>query len=234
MNLEIVFEDNSLLIINKPSGVVVNISKTSPTGTIQNILQEKYDYNPDDSSEFGQRNGVVHRIDKDTSGLLAVVKNEVAFEKLKAQFVNREVKKEYLALALGRVEDAIFEVDAPIKRNPKNRFKMAIVKGGRAATTRFELVKNLKLGDVEASLLKCFPETGRTHQIRVHLTSLQHPVMADKIYMTKKQLLLTEGMFSRLMLHAWRIRFTHPEKNKEVFFEAPPPDEFNKIYSKPY
>ena len=232
MNLEIIFEDDSLLVINKKPGVVVNISKTSPTDTVQNTLQEMYDFDHNDKSEFGLRNGVVHRLDKGTSGVLAIAKNEETFEGLKAQFVNREVEKEYLTLVLGRVEEPAFEVDAPLSRNPRNRLKMAVVRGGRAAFTKFELVKNINLANMEVSLLKCFPESGRTHQIRVHLASLQYPVMGDVVYMTRKQLLLSGELFDRLMLHARKIRFVHPEVKKEMSFEAPLPAEFSKVYSK--
>jgi len=234
MNLEIVFEDDALLVINKKPGVVVNISKTSPTNTVQNTLQEMYVFDPNDKSEFGLRCGIVHRLDKDTSGLLVVAKDEATFEGLKAQFIRREVQKEYLALVLGKVEGPTFEVDAPIKRNPRNRFKMAVVRGGRPAVTRFELLKNIVLADNETSLLKCFPETGRTHQIRVHLASLLRPVIGDQIYMTRKQLLLSKEIYERLMLHAWKIRFEHPKLEKEAFFEAPFPEEFKVLYSKPY
>jgi len=234
MSLDIVFEDDSLLVINKKPDTVVNVSKTSPTDTVQNVLQEMYDFDPNDKSEFGLRCGIVHRLDKGTSGLLAIAKDEETFEGLKAQFVHREVEKEYLALVLGRVEELAFEVDAPINRNPRNRLKMAVVRGGRQAATRFELIKNITLKDVETSLLKCFPKTGRTHQIRVHLASLQFPVMGDCVYMTRKQLLLSDDIYDRLMLHAWKIRFEHPKLKKEVDFEASLPEQFSEIYSKPY
>ena len=234
MNLEAIFEDDSLLVINKKPGVVVNISKTSPINTVQNTLLEMYDFDPDDKSEFSQRCGIVHRLDKGTSGVLAIAKDEETFEGLKAQFVHREVKKEYLALVLGKIEESAFEVDAPINRNPRNRLKMAVVRGGRQAFTKFEVVKSVTSAGTETSLLKCFPETGRTHQIRVHLASLRYPVMGDIIYMTRKQLLLSEEIYERLMLHAWRISFMHPKVNKEVFFEAPLPKEFSKIYTKPH
>ena len=232
--LNIVFEDDFLLVINKPTGMVVNISETSQFNTVQELLQKKLKLDPEDKSEFGQRGGVVHRIDKDTSGLLVVAKNEKVFNGLKAQFISRDVKKEYLALVLGEVEEGNFEVSAPLKRNPKNRLKMAVVRGGKEAVTRFELIKVVDEGQMEASLLKCYPETGRTHQIRVHLACLNHPVVGDEIYMTKKQQSLVAETYKRLMLHAWKIKLVHPITKENLALEASLPTEFQALYSKPY
>lgn len=228
-SLDVIFQDDSILVIDKPTGLVVNISKTSPQGTVQNILEDMVKVDPGDSSEFAKRCGIVHRIDKDTSGILVVAKDPQSFDYLKKQFMRRTVMKEYLSVVLGRVEEPIFEVNAPIARNPNNRFKMAIVKSGRAACTKFELEKSITLGNQELTLIRCYPETGRTHQIRVHLAALQHPVVGDEIYMSKKQLLLTRNMFGRLMLHAWKIQFKHPKLKEELFFESSLPKEFKKF-----
>ncbi len=232
MSLEIIFEDDSLIIINKPSGVVVNISETSPKGTVQNVLQERLKIDSQDRSEFAQRAGIVHRIDKGTSGVLVIAKSRDAFTHIKNQFKTRKVRKEYLAIVLGEVKDPVFEVNAPIKRNPRNRVRMAIVKDGRPAVTRFELVRTVRVKEVPVSVLKCYPETGRTHQIRVHLSAVKHPIMGDLVYLTKKQIKETESIFKRLMLHAWKISFNHPKIDKELFFEAPLPAQLEKICSK--
>ena len=222
-NLDVIFQDDSILVINKPSGLVVNISDTSPQDTLQDLMKDIIKIDPEDVSEFAQRDGIVHRIDKDTSGLLVVAKNKDAFNYLKSQFMHRTVKKEYLAVVLGRVTEPLFEIDAPIIRNPRNRMKMAVARKGRAAMTRFELMNNFMVDEQSFSLLKCFPETGRTHQLRVHLAALQHPIAGDQIYMTRKQLFMVGDAFKRLMLHAWKIEFKHPKLQKELFFEAPLP-----------
>jgi len=226
---EVIFTDGHLLVLNKPSGMVVNVSATSSAGTVQNFLEDKYGMRLDTQSEFGQRGGVVHRIDKDTSGILVAVKDESSFNGLKKQFIERKVAKIYLALVFGWVEEEAFEVNAPIKRNPDNRLKMAVVREGREALTAFELMGKFKEEALEFSLLECRPQTGRTHQIRVHLAVLQHPVLGDDIYMTRRQLSLVGQSFPRLMLHAWKISFKHPITGQELNFEAPIPKEFKKF-----
>jgi len=247
VSLDIIFEDESLIILNKPSGVVVNVSKTSPSGTIQNELQKMFEENSwvgqsdgdggDDNStasEFAKRTGIVHRLDKDTSGVLLIAKDEEAFHNLKNQFKNREVQKEYLALVLGELSDPVIEVNAPIGRNPERRTRMAVVDGGRKAETRFELDCVTEYEDEKLSLVKCCPKTGRTHQIRVHLSAMKHPIISDPIYMTRKQFEKFESFSDRLMLHAWKLRFNHPKNQKELFFEAPLPKMFTEICSKPH
>lgn len=241
--LNVIFEDDDLMVLNKPSGVVVNVSETSSSGTIQNALMEEFEYDEDRfeefeneqiKKEFVQRSGIVHRLDKDTSGVLLVAKNPESFKNLKNQFQNREVKKEYIALVLGEFQDLKVRVTAPIGRNPNNRMKMAVVDGGRTADTTFELEKVVEVEGERFSLVICFPKTGRTHQIRVHLAAMKHPVVADPIYMTKKQLQKYETKFDRLMLHAWKASVKHPKTKKEQIFEAPLPKLLEEIYSKPY
>jgi len=240
--LKIIYEDESLMVLNKPSGVVVNISETSPSGTIQNELKKVLDedeklledVDEQIKKEFLSRSGIVHRLDKDTSGVLLVAKTARSFEILKNQFKNREVTKVYTALVLGELEDLKIKVNAPIGRNPNNRLKMAIVDKGRNAETVFELEKVTEIEGERFSLVKCLPLTGRTHQIRVHLAAMKHPVVPDYIYMTRKQLEKYELLFDRLMLHAWKLGVKHPNTNKEQIFEAPLPKTLAEIYSKPY
>ncbi|MFC1756016.1 RluA family pseudouridine synthase [Patescibacteria group bacterium] len=235
-NLKIIFEDDSLVVIDKPSGVVVNISESSPENTIQNELQKTFSGKDSGAMgfEFSKRTGVVHRLDKDTSGVLIAAKNEESFFSIKNQFKERLVKKHYIALVFGELEDPIVEVDAPIARNPKNRIKMAIVDGGRNAESRFELDEVIDYGDEKLSVVNCYPTTGRTHQLRVHLAAMKHPIVADPIYMTRKQFTMFEQDFERLMLHAWKIQFNHPKTNNELSFEAPLPKVFIDICSKPH
>jgi 23S rRNA pseudouridine1911/1915/1917 synthase len=168
----------------------------------------------------------VHRLDKDTSGVLLIAKDERSFKVLQKQFKRHEVGKQYKALVIGEVKDEEFEINAPLKRNPKNRFKFAVVSGGKDALT-----KGVKLGvgEIEGNkytLLDIFPKTGRTHQIRVHLAAMGFPIIGDNLYSNKLQLKKWSEFFPRMMLHAQKITFLHPITREEMSFEADLPSEF--------
>ena len=220
-DLDILYEDSYILVLNKPSGVVVNKSDTSSDITIQDKIAG-YIVADDEESEFFQRGGIVHRIDKDTSGVLLIAKDIGSFKRLQKQFKRREVTKEYIAVVHGEIKDDMFEVNAPIKRNPRNRLKYAIVEGGKEAVTRFEKLKTIN----NLTVLKCFPKTGRTHQIRVHLTALGHPIIMDTLYSNVLQLSEAKEKFPRMLLHATKITIKHPQSGEMVTFEAPLPAEF--------
>ena len=220
-DLDILYEDSYILVLNKPSGVVVNKSDTSSDITIQDKIAG-YIVADDEESEFFQRAGIVHRIDKDTSGVLLIAKDIGSFKRLQKQFKRREVTKEYIAVVHGEIKDDMFEVNAPIKRNPSNRLKYAIVEGGKEAVTRFEKLKTIN----NLTVLKCFPKTGRTHQIRVHLTALGHPIIMDTLYSNVLQLSEAKEKFPRMLLHATKITIKHPQSGEMVTFEAPLPAEF--------
>lgn len=230
--LKILYEDNQILVLNKPSGLVVNISKTSPQDTVQDYLYDYLKIPHNDITEFNQRTGLIHRIDKDTSGLLLVAKDQMAFENLTDQFKRRKVSKEYFAVVWGTIKDSLIEIDAPIKRDPNNRVKMAVHKDGRRALTKIELLKTLSIKDYDVSIVKAIPVSGRTHQIRVHMCALYHPVLGDSIYMSSKQFQQAREICDRLMLHAWKIEFNHPKTNIELKFEAPLPPLMQEMYSK--
>ncbi|EKD99396.1 MAG: hypothetical protein ACD_22C00267G0001 [uncultured bacterium] len=168
----------------------------------------------------------MHRLDKDTSGVLIVAKNEEAFTSLQKQFKDRTIAKEYVAWVIGEIADDKFEINAPIKRNPRSRFKFAVVADGKDAFTAFEKVKTVEINDQKATLLKVYPKTGRTHQIRVHLSAFDHPIIGDEIYGTKKQLEDWYQVFPRLMLHSQKITFNHPINGNLMSVEAPLPPEF--------
>jgi 23S rRNA pseudouridine1911/1915/1917 synthase len=229
---EIIYEDDDIFVVNKPAGLVVNDSKTSGDVTVQSIFSEQIENeNPDDSdtpedSEFSLRGGIVHRLDKDTSGILLIAKNERSFINLQRQFKKRSVEKEYIALVIGDLKDEVFEIDAPIKRNPRNRFKYAVVAGGKEAQTKFVKERTVTLGEGTVSVLKVYPKTGRTHQIRVHLAALDHPVAMDPLYSTRDQVAQWVKRFNRMMLHAYKITFSHPISNEILTLEAPIPNEF--------
>jgi len=227
--IEKFFEDIDLLVLNKPSGLIVNRSGTALSDTLQDLLEVEYKYNEgeDGGGEFVERSGIVHRLDKDTSGLLVVAKNEKAFKDLLSQFKERKAEKEYIAVLCGCLEGEIIEVDAPLKRSPKTPLKFAVVAGGREAFTRFEKQKCLNLDGDEFTLVKVFPKTGRTHQIRVHSLAINHPIAGDNIYCTNKLLEICKKHFSRLMLHSYKLGFFHPKTHKFIQFESKIPEEFS-------
>jgi len=226
---KVIHEDQDILVLDKPSGLVVNVSSTTRNPTLQEWVREKYpmDYEGEDDSDFYGREGIVHRLDKETSGIILVARNKEAFDNLQEQFKSRSVGKEYIALVFGVLEDEVLEINAPIDRNPKSRTKMAVVEGGRPSTTRIERIKVLGEGEARMTLIKAFPKTGRTHQIRVHLAALGFPVIGDDLYAGKKRSVSSREEFGRLMLHARKISFTHPRTGELVSFEAPTPTDFD-------
>ncbi len=212
--LEILFEDDDLLVLNKPPGIVVHPGAGNQTHTLVNALL----HHCGSLSGIGgkQRPGIVHRLDKDTSGCLVVAKNDATHQALSRQFAEREVKKIYLALVGGTLERPRGTIEAPIGRHPVQRKKMAInQRTGRPARTDFRVLQTG--GGV--SLLECALHSGRTHQIRVHLKHLGHPILGDSLY--------GKGATApRQMLHAWKLGFTHPGSGERYFFEAPLPTDF--------
>jgi 23S rRNA pseudouridine1911/1915/1917 synthase len=225
--IEIIFEDENILVLNKPFGLVVNRSNTYKDLTLQDILDARYLKQSDVvDEEFVRRSGIVHRLDKDTSGVIVVAKNPDSFYFLQRQFKERRTFKEYIAIVHGKVGDEVLEIDAPIARNPKNPLKIAIVSDGKNAFTRVEKVKIFNKEDVSYTFCKIFPKTGRTHQIRVHLSAVGHPVAGDVVYCAKNLLGTDEKAFGRMMLHAHFLGFSNPQTNKFQRFEAPLPREF--------
>jgi len=225
--LDIVFEDRDLLVVNKPSGLVVHPAPGHRTGTMVNALL----HHVDDLSGIGgvKRPGIVHRLDKDTSGLLIVAKHDGAHRKLSAALKRRDIHRIYLTACWGHVDEDRLSVEAPVGRSNRNRKRMAVVESGRRALTHFERVQRW----VSADLLRARLETGRTHQIRVHLAHIGHPVVGDKQYagggargvsgsghLWAREL---ERRVPRQFLHAHRLEFEHPRTGKPMEFEAPLP-----------
>jgi 23S rRNA pseudouridine1911/1915/1917 synthase len=227
-NVEIIYEDDNILVLNKPSGLVVNRSNTSVGETLQDILERDYLPNLKDETdeEYKSRSGLVHRLDKDTSGVIVVAKNVESFYFLQKQFKERNVTKEYVALVRGRVEENDMEIDAPLARNPNSPLKYAIVSTGKPALTRIEKIKEIKVGEIYYTFLKVMPKTGRTHQIRVHLSAIGHSIAGDVIYCANNLLEIDLKLFSRLMLHARILGFLNPKTLKFQRFEAPLPKDF--------
>jgi len=239
--MNVIFEDESILVINKPIGLTVNRSVTTKeTETLFDQIEQKATWSlMTDNLEFNDRCGVVHRLDKETSGILLIAKNPEAFVNLQAQFKAREVKKEYLALVHGSFDggETSFVVDAPLGRNPRNRFRNAVVASGRPAVTSFEIAGEPRLAPtgIITSLLRAYPQTGRTHQIRVHLTALNHPICGDDLYCPKdlyreySSLLAQNHIPVRMFLHAASINFWHPVTNSPMNLTAPLPAELTSV-----
>ena len=215
--IDIVYEDEYLLIINKKSGMVVHPAPGNYTGTLVNALLYKFDL-----EGVGEKNrpGIVHRIDKDTSGLMIVAKTEKALEVLSNMIKNKEVKRKYIAIVDGVINHEKGTIDAPIGRDKANRQKMAVTDvNGKESITHFEVLERFK----NNTLVKCTLDTGRTHQIRVHFAYINHPVTNDPLY--GKEKIKDFGQF----LHSTSIEFTHPFTKKHIYFEVEPPKEFEEF-----
>lgn len=211
--LEFLFEDEHLAVINKPAGLVVHPGAGQADGTLVNALLHHCTTLSGIGGEV--RPGIVHRLDKETSGCLVIAKNDQVHRQLSRQFADRQVEKIYLGVCSGRFRQKTGDVREPIGRNPLHRKKMAVTVKGRPSHTRYEVVK--EVGDCSVVLCRLF--TGRTHQIRVHLQHLGHPILGDPLYARR-----TSG--SRLMLHAWRLGFRHPVTENWVEFRSEIPQEF--------
>lgn len=213
--LDVVYQDADLIVVNKPAGLVVHPAPGHPAGTLVNALLAAC---PDLGGISGSlRPGIVHRLDKDTSGLLVVAKNDHAQAGLTAQWQAHTVEKEYLALVAGEPSPPEGIIEAPIGRDPRDRKRMAIVTAGRAARTRYNVLERFG----RFSLVSALPETGRTHQIRVHFAATGHPVAGDAVYASGP----TRRAAPRQFLHATRLAFDHPATGDRVAFTAPlPPD----------
>lgn len=230
---QIIFEDDTLVVINKPPGLVVNRADTTlKIETLQDWVERRINTSEikdkgGEYLEFLKRNGIVHRLDKDTSGLLLVAKTPPAFADLKDQFKSRFVVKKYLALVHGRVEPSNGAIEVPIARSPYNRRRFGVFPGGRAAATAYETHETYETpGRHETyTLLELSPQSGRTHQIRVHLQYLGHPVVSDPFYAGRKQSRADLQFCPRLFLHAHFLRFKHPASGRVIEFTSPlPPD----------
>ena len=226
--LEIVYEDETLAVVNKPAGLVVHPAAGTPSGTLANALAYHFQQLPD----RGVRPGIVHRLDRDTSGLLVVAKTEAALENLSDQFRDRTVFKSYVALVHGRMAASSGRIDQPLARDPSNRTRMAVVRGGRNALTLYRVRQTFD----RFTLLDVELKTGRTHQIRVHLAWLKHPVVGDETYgagrdntIQDPQLRSRIRNLKRQFLHAEKLGFKHPATNEFVKFESPLPPELSDL-----
>ena len=211
--LDVIYEDNDLMVINKESGMVVHPAPGHYTKTLVNALLYRFNI----SKTSNMRPGIVHRLDKDTSGLMLVAKNEETHEKLASMIANKEVERHYLAITEGVIKSDTGTIDAPIGRDPNNRQKMQVTDvNAKNAITHFKVLERFK----KNTLIECILETGRTHQIRVHLAYIGYPILNDPTY--------SKGKCSEFgqMLHSISIKFKHPRTNEELYFKVEPPQEF--------
>jgi 23S rRNA pseudouridine1911/1915/1917 synthase len=211
--LDIVYEDDDVIVINKPNGMVVHPAPGNYHGTLVNALM--YHFKNLSSINGALRPGIVHRIDADTTGLLMVAKNDKAHEILAKELEEKKTKRKYIALVWGVIEEDTATIDAPIGRDPKDRKKMAVVAGGKPSVTHIEVLKRYK----DATLIECVLETGRTHQIRVHLNYIGHPLVNDPVY-GKRKLIDESGQ----CLHAKELGFIHPTTKEEMYFTSELPE----------
>ena len=221
ISLHILYEDSDLIVVNKPQGMVVHPASGIYKDTLVNALL----YHCKDLSGINGilRPGIVHRIDKDTSGILVVAKNDYAHIKLSEQLKEHSMKREYIALAEGVIKEDEGIVDKPLARDPVQRIKIAVSSSGRRAVTHFRVLKRYD----NYTLIKCILETGRTHQIRVHMAYIRHPLVGDPVYGYKKQKFNLNGQ----MLHAEILGFIHPRTGEYMEFQVDPPEHFKEIIS---
>ena len=214
MKIKKIFEDQHLMVISKPAGMVVNIAKTTKNMvTVQDWLIK---------NNFGagvERNGIVHRLDKETSGVLIIAKTSEVMGDLQKQFKERKTRKEYLTLVHGEVKLGSGKIQAPITRNPFNRVKFGVFVGGKKAETSYQVIDVYEYKGEKLSFLKVKPKTGRTHQIRVHLKYINHPVVADNLYAGRKTSKKDRQWCFRLFLHAHVLEVFHPILKKKMRLE---------------
>jgi 23S rRNA pseudouridine1911/1915/1917 synthase len=225
--LDIIHQDEAMIVVNKPAGLVVHPAAGHYSGTMQNALLHF-----DESLAATPRAGIVHRLDKDTTGLMVVARNLSSHKHLVNLIQKHEVVRQYQAVVFGVMTGGGM-VDQPIGRHPRDRIKMAVRKNGREAVTHYRLIQRFR----EHSHVKVQLETGRTHQIRVHMSHLRHPIVGDPVYAGRHRnpsgalpdLLNFLQQFKRQALHAWKLTFEHPDSGEEVTFEAPLPDDVQQL-----
>lgn len=250
MEPKIIFEDEELLVLDKPAGMIVNRSDTTKGETTLQDWTEEYlkiqnpksqipnkskiqnnNYKEQAKLDFINRAGIVHRLDKETSGIILVAKNYSTFIYLQSQFKERKVQKVYVALAHGKIEPETGEINVAVGRLPWNRKRFGVLAGGRESVTKYKVLgtKYLVSGKMKEplSLVELSPKTGRTHQIRVHLQYIKHPIFADPLYAGRKTSRNDRKLLNRVFLHACKISFFHPKTNKILTFESLLPHELS-------
>lgn len=229
MEFPIVYEDDYVCVIDKPAGIVVNRAQSVKQETVQDWAEQKLQIDEVDN-DFFERSGIVHRIDKDTSGLLLIAKQPSAFKAFQLLFAQREIHKEYIALVHGKIDPKKGDIHASVGRLPWNRQRFGVLAGGRQAHTSY-LVKRYYTDKSSGfySLVHLVPTTGRTHQIRIHMKYIGHPIVSDEFYVGRKTYRKDRLFCPRLFLHAGKLHFLHPMNAKDVEITSPLPGDLNTV-----
>lgn len=224
------FQDNELFVIDKPSGWITNEAGTTTTQPVlQRWVRENNEYPLKGDREY--RDGIVHRLDKETSGIILVAKTRHAFETLQSEFKNRQVQKTYLALLHGKIEQETGTIDVSVGRLPWRRDRFGVLPGGRESVSEYKLIKFYPGDRGGYSLVEFFPKTGRTHQIRIHAKHIGHAIVADEFYAGRKTARNDRKWCPRLFLHASSVKIIHPRTKKEVYFESSLPQDLKLALS---
>lgn len=233
MDFPIIFEDEYFCIIDKPSGLVVNEAHSVKTVTIQQWaekkLQIKIEHIKSDAHDFYKRAGIVHRLDKDTSGLLIIAKSPQSFIELQQLFKDKKIVKNYKALSHGKIVPQKADIHASVGRLPWNRERFGVLAGGREAHTSYRVINYYTDGKSIYTFLQLIPTTGRTHQLRIHLKYIGHPIVADEFYAGRKIYRGDITFCPRLFLHANYLQFIHPQKESEIVVESEMPEELRTV-----
>lgn len=231
MDPKIIYEDEALFVVDKPTGWITNDADTVTTQpVIQTWIRKNFDYPLKGDKE--SRDGIVHRLDKETSGILIVAKTKEAFTKLQSEFKSREVTKTYVALLHGKVEPLEGKIEATIGRLPWRRDRFGVLGGGRESVSEYKVLKFYPGENAGHSLVEFYPKTGRTHQIRVHAKHIGHAIVADEFYAGRKTARNDRKWCPRLFLHASTIKFIHPLTGKLVEFSSPLPLDLEEVLTK--
>jgi 23S rRNA pseudouridine1911/1915/1917 synthase len=237
MDIQVLYQDDDCLVVNKPPGLIVNRAQSVKGETVQDWIEQSgviagiTDDGTPETKEFISRSGIVHRIDKETSGILVCAKNVKAFLRLQQEFKERDVQKTYLAIVHGDLVPASGEINAPVARLPWNREHFGILPGGKESVTAYTKLSSFPHGKLkeQVSFVELRPHTGRTHQIRVHMKYINHPLVGDYLYAGRKTSRLDRTWVPRCMLHAWKITILQPATGAPLAIEAPIPDDMSRI-----
>lgn len=235
--MEIRYEDDAILAVNKPAGLVVNRAESVEGETLQDWVEARYNFwniglETEEAKIFRQRSGIAHRLDKETSGILLIAKTPQGLAWLMRQFKAREIKKSYQALVWGKVDPAKGWIIWPIKRKGLSQRKFGVDPLGKPATTFYQTAANYEIHKLPITQLILEPKTGRTHQLRVHLSFIKHPIIGDKLYASENYQSLSGKLIQRHCLHASAISFTHPINQKRMTISAPLASDMQQIISK--
>lgn len=229
MEPKIIYEDKSLFVIDKPAGWIVNEAATTKNQPVLQTWLRQFEYPLVDDTD--SRHGIVHRLDKETSGVMIVAKNKDSFDKLQAEFKMRQVEKTYIALVHGKLTPEEGRIDAPVGRLPWRRDRFGVVAGGRNSQTFYKVIQFFPGNNAGHTLVEFYPKTGRTHQIRIHSKYIGHAVVADEFYAGRKTARNDRVWCPRLFLHAASIKFIHPENGKLVEFKSELPEDLTATLS---